>query len=223
MPWVNMARSRRNERRRSRGRRARHRRRAFGRLGGGERGARGASVILADKGHCGTSGVTATAGPGHWWVPPDPTLRAQAIERKWAISGGLAERDWMARILDLTWKTLPTLASHYRFPKDDDGVTQFRAQAHPSPVSIRTRRSSAGVMPPRRSTANDVSPPRVSSEANRKSSAIQGLDLTKATSNLGKSLTTSPLVSSNWHRGKLQSLAARTASSAFAPRRLSTA
>ncbi|WP_245448909.1 FAD-dependent oxidoreductase [Phyllobacterium sophorae] len=29
----------------------------------------GASVILVDKGYCGTSGVTATAGPGHWWVP----------------------------------------------------------------------------------------------------------------------------------------------------------
>ncbi len=28
--------------------------------------------VLADKGFCGTSGVTATAGPGHWWVPPDP-------------------------------------------------------------------------------------------------------------------------------------------------------
>jgi glycine/D-amino acid oxidase-like deaminating enzyme len=40
----------------------------------------GASVVLVDKGYFGTSGVTATAGPGHWWVPPDPSKRAAAIE-----------------------------------------------------------------------------------------------------------------------------------------------
>ena len=46
-------------------------------IGGGLAGAwagvaaarEGASVVIADKGYCGTSGVTATAGPGHWWVP----------------------------------------------------------------------------------------------------------------------------------------------------------
>jgi succinate dehydrogenase/fumarate reductase flavoprotein subunit len=91
----------------------------------------GASVVLADKGYCGASGVAATAGPGHWWVPPDPILRAQAIERKYAASGGLADRDWMARILDLTWRTLPTLAPYYRFPQDENGVTQFRALRGP--------------------------------------------------------------------------------------------
>lgn len=91
----------------------------------------GASVVLADKGYCGASGIAACAGPGHWWVPPDPTLRAQAIERKYATCGGLADRDWMARILDLTWRTLPTLAPYYRFPQDENGVTQYRALRGP--------------------------------------------------------------------------------------------
>ena len=91
----------------------------------------GASVVLADKGYCGASGVAATAGPGHWWAPPDPVLRAQAIERKYAISGGLADRDWMARILDMTWRTLPTLAPYYRFPQDENGATQYRALRGP--------------------------------------------------------------------------------------------
>jgi succinate dehydrogenase/fumarate reductase flavoprotein subunit len=91
----------------------------------------GASVVLADKRYCGASGVAATAGPGHWWAPPDPILRAQAIERRYASSGGLADRDWMARILDMTWRTLPTLAPYYRFPKDENGVTQFRALRGP--------------------------------------------------------------------------------------------
>jgi succinate dehydrogenase/fumarate reductase flavoprotein subunit len=62
----------------------------------------GASVVLAEKGYCGTSGVTATAGPGHWWVPPDPNARAEAINRRYNASGGLADQRWMARILDMT-------------------------------------------------------------------------------------------------------------------------
>ena len=55
----------------------------------------GASVVLAEKGYCGTSGVTATAGPGHWWVPP--AERAAAIARLMAQSGGLNDPAWMAR------------------------------------------------------------------------------------------------------------------------------
>lgn len=43
-------------------------------IGGGMAGAwaaigatrAGATVTLVDKGYCGTSGVTASAGPGHW-------------------------------------------------------------------------------------------------------------------------------------------------------------
>lgn len=102
----------------------------------------GASVILADKGYCGTSGVAAPAGPGHWWVPPDADLRAQAIERKYAISGGLADREWMAQILDCTWRTLPTLAPYYDFPKDEHGVTQFRALR--GPEYLRAMRALVG-------------------------------------------------------------------------------
>jgi len=81
----------------------------------------GADVVLGDKGFVGTSGVTATGGPNHWWVPPDPALRAEAIERRWQASFGLAERDWMARILDSTWRTLPKLAPYYPFASDGQG------------------------------------------------------------------------------------------------------
>jgi succinate dehydrogenase/fumarate reductase flavoprotein subunit len=35
----------------------------------------GADVVLVDKGYCGTSGVTATAGVGHWYLPPRPGKR----------------------------------------------------------------------------------------------------------------------------------------------------
>lgn len=108
-------------------------------LGGGLAGAwaavaaarRGARVILADKGYCGTSGVTATAGPGHWWVPPDPALRSAAIDKRMATAYGLADPHWMARIIDQTWRTLPTLAGYYAFPKNEAGVTQYRGLRGP--------------------------------------------------------------------------------------------
>jgi succinate dehydrogenase/fumarate reductase flavoprotein subunit len=93
--------------------------------------AAGAEVVLADKGFCGTSGVTATAGPGHWWVPPDPALRDAAIRDREALGEGLAERRWMARVLDETWRTLPTLAAHYAFPRNDQGVVQYRNMRGP--------------------------------------------------------------------------------------------
>ena len=91
----------------------------------------GASVVLAEKGYCGTSGVTATAGPGHWWVPPDPNARAEAINRRNRASFGLADERWMARVLDTTWRTLPTLANYYDFSVDENGVTQYRGLRGP--------------------------------------------------------------------------------------------
>ncbi|MEU7468762.1 FAD-binding protein [Streptomyces sp. NPDC044984] len=37
----------------------------------------GADVVLAGKGYCGTSGATASAGTGVWYVGPEPgALRA---------------------------------------------------------------------------------------------------------------------------------------------------
>jgi succinate dehydrogenase/fumarate reductase flavoprotein subunit len=106
----------------------------------------GARVILAEKGWCGTSGVTATAGPGHWWVPPDPLLRTQAIERRRAAGLGLSDPDWMARVLDTTWRTLPTLADHYAFPRDEDGIVQYRALRGPEYMrAMRTVTEQAGV------------------------------------------------------------------------------
>jgi succinate dehydrogenase/fumarate reductase flavoprotein subunit len=91
----------------------------------------GASVILVDKGYFGTSGVTATAGPGHWWVPPDAELRAKAIRDREARAFGLSERVWMERILDETWRTLPTLAGYYEFPRDATGEIFYRGLRGP--------------------------------------------------------------------------------------------
>lgn len=81
----------------------------------------GAAVIVVDKGAMGTSGVTATGGPNHWWVPPDPALRRAAVEQRLARSEGLGEPEWMERIIDLTWRSLPELAPFYPFGSDGKG------------------------------------------------------------------------------------------------------
>lgn len=91
----------------------------------------GAQVVLVDKGYVGTSGVTATGGPGHWWVPPQGNARAEAIEKRFMMGCGLADRGWMERIIDTTWRTLPTLSSYYRFDVDDQGQTVYQALRGP--------------------------------------------------------------------------------------------
>lgn len=85
----------------------------------------GASTILVDKGYVGTSGVTATAGPNHWWVPPDPVRRREIIERKWADGFELGDPAWMERIIDITWRTLPDLARYYPFGSNGRGGTYY--------------------------------------------------------------------------------------------------
>ena len=85
----------------------------------------GAEVVLVDKGFVGSSGVTATAGPGHWWVPPDPALRAAAIDKRHQGAFGLAERAWAERVIDTTWRSLPQLAAYYPFSRDGKGETYY--------------------------------------------------------------------------------------------------
>jgi succinate dehydrogenase/fumarate reductase flavoprotein subunit len=91
----------------------------------------GAAVTLVDKGYVGTSGVTATAGPGHWFVPPDPEKRTAAIEQRQSIAFGLGEPDWMARVIDQTYTTLPGLAPFYKFCVNDAGQTVYGAVRGP--------------------------------------------------------------------------------------------
>jgi succinate dehydrogenase/fumarate reductase flavoprotein subunit len=91
----------------------------------------GASVVLVDKGYVGTSGVTATAGPGHWFVPPDHEKRAAAIAQRQAVAFGLADPRWMARTMDETWRQLPTLEGHYEFGTNEAGVKLYGAVRGP--------------------------------------------------------------------------------------------
>ncbi|NVZ71359.1 FAD-dependent oxidoreductase [Pseudomonas costantinii] len=104
----------------------------------------GANVILVDKGYCGTSGVTATAGPGHWWVPPG--TREAAIEKRLGTAYGLADARWMARAIDTTWTSLPGLRDYYDFPQNEQGETQYRGLRGPEYLrGLRRRVLDSGV------------------------------------------------------------------------------
>lgn len=83
----------------------------------------GADVVLADKGYCGTSGATASAGTGVWYVPPDPIEREAAIASRASLGGYLADRRWSTRVLDETFARLNELAeeARYPFPVGPDG------------------------------------------------------------------------------------------------------
>jgi len=82
----------------------------------------GAKVVLADKGYCGTSGATASAGTGVWYVAPDPDKRAEAKASREALGGHLAEHEWMDRVLDQTYTNINQLSDWgYPYSKGQDG------------------------------------------------------------------------------------------------------
>lgn len=85
----------------------------------------GASVILADKGYCGSSGATAAAGTAVWYVDPDPHKREAAMASRYDMGGRLADSGWMRRVLEQTWDGINTLAEWgYPFPLDQEGVSR---------------------------------------------------------------------------------------------------
>jgi succinate dehydrogenase/fumarate reductase flavoprotein subunit len=101
----------------------------------------GADVVLADKGYCGSSGVTAAAGTGVWYVPPDPDQREKAMASREAMGGHLADRRWMRRVLDETWARIPELADWgYPFPIDDEGDQQRGSLQGPEYMKRMRRR-----------------------------------------------------------------------------------
>jgi succinate dehydrogenase/fumarate reductase flavoprotein subunit len=82
----------------------------------------GASVVLADKGYCGTTGATASAGVGVWYIEPEEEAREKAIQSREALGGWLVDRRWMHRVLDETYARVGQLADWgYPFHPDDQG------------------------------------------------------------------------------------------------------
>ncbi|RXZ83176.1 FAD-dependent oxidoreductase [Paenibacillaceae bacterium] len=124
-------------------------------IGGGPAGtwaalsaaAKGAKVVLADKGYCGTSGATAPSGTGVWYVEPDEEKREAAMKSREALGGYLAERGWMQRVLDQTYTNMNDLAlAGYPFPLDEEGLSYRRSLQGPEYMKLmRKRIKKAGV------------------------------------------------------------------------------
>jgi succinate dehydrogenase/fumarate reductase flavoprotein subunit len=124
-------------------------------LGGGPAGtwaaltaaSSGARVVLADKGFCGSSGATAAAGTGVWYVPPDPIKRQAAMDSRDHLGGHLSDPRWMARVLDRTWNGINELAEWgYPFPLDHDGTPRRNSLQGPEYMRLMRRRvKAAGV------------------------------------------------------------------------------
>ena len=124
-------------------------------LGGGPAGTwaaisaanRGARVVLADRGFCGTSGATAAAGTGVWYVDPDPAQREAAMANREKMGGYLQDRRWMARVLDRTYVQSNQLADWgYPYPVDQHGNAQRNSLQGPEYMRLmRKRTKQAGV------------------------------------------------------------------------------
>ena len=102
-------------------------------IGGGPAGtwaaisaaAKGAKVILADKGFCSTSGATAPSGTGVWHVAPDAHDRSRAKASRFALGGELAGHAWIDRVFVQTWINCEQLAQcGYPFPIDETGIAR---------------------------------------------------------------------------------------------------
>lgn len=101
----------------------------------------GASVILVDKGYCGTTGATAAAGTGIWYVAPDPSSQSAAMASREALGGHLAHRDWMTRVLDRTYANVHLLAEWgYPFPIDDTGQPYRNSLQGPDYMRLMRRK-----------------------------------------------------------------------------------
>ncbi|MQY11031.1 L-aspartate oxidase [Streptomyces sp. RB5] len=111
----------------------------------------GARVVLADKGYCGSSGATAAAGTGVWYVPPHPEERAAAKASRETLGGHLADHRWMDRVLEQTWQNMDEVAevSRYPFPVDASGRQSRRGLQGPEymrRMRVRVQRSGVRIL-----------------------------------------------------------------------------
>lgn len=101
-------------------------------------------MVLVDKGYCGTSGATAPADTGVWYVAPDPQQRNAAKAGREALGGHLADHHWMDHVLAQTFTNMDRLATERRYPLPIDPSTGAGAHRR---SGARVHASYAGVGP----------------------------------------------------------------------------
>lgn len=99
-------------------------------IGGGPAGcwaawnaaARGASVVLVEKGYVGTSGATAAGNTTTIYTHRGTAERSATVAQRVRLGQGLAEHERIERVLDRTVENLDLLAQWgYNFPTYEDG------------------------------------------------------------------------------------------------------
>lgn len=85
--------------------------------------AKGASVVVADKGYVGASGPVAAGSVGTYYIKPDdPVQREAMVNARMPLAFGLADSRWGERILDQAYRNLQQMADWgYEWPKVADG------------------------------------------------------------------------------------------------------
>ncbi|VFR25579.1 Succinate dehydrogenase flavoprotein subunit [plant metagenome] len=108
-------------------------------LGGGPAGAwaaltaarAGAEVVLADKGHCGTSGAAAASNNSVWYVPQPEDYPRHHAER-YDSGGQLSEREWVDAVLAQAAAQLHLFAElGYPFPRTQSGALNYASLRGP--------------------------------------------------------------------------------------------
>jgi succinate dehydrogenase/fumarate reductase flavoprotein subunit len=101
----------------------------------------GVDVVLADKGYTGASGATASVGTGVWYVDDMPELREAAMASREVLGGHLADREWMARVLDETHARMDELADIQRYPFPVDAAGRSIRDDLQGPEYMRRQRT----------------------------------------------------------------------------------
>ncbi|OBC08918.1 pyridine nucleotide-disulfide oxidoreductase [Mycobacterium sp. 852013-50091_SCH5140682] len=101
----------------------------------------GVGVVLVDKGYTGASGATASVGTGVWYVHDAPELREAAMAGREALGGHLADRGWMARVLDETHARMDELADVQRYPFPVDSAGRSLRDDLQGPEYMRRQRT----------------------------------------------------------------------------------
>ncbi|MFB9274645.1 FAD-dependent oxidoreductase [Cohnella cellulosilytica] len=124
-------------------------------IGGGPAGAwaaitaaaAGASVALADKGYCGSSGAAAASGSGIIYTKPDPETRSQAIQSRYTLGGGLSDPELSMRVLEQTHDNMHQLVEWgYPCPVGDGQLPYLKSLQGPEYMRLmRKRVKKAGV------------------------------------------------------------------------------
>ncbi|MGC4071972.1 MAG: FAD-binding protein [Nibricoccus sp.] len=99
---------------------------------------KGVKVVIADKGHLGSSGALAASTAGARVIPPVKELRDKVKFERYALGGHLAQHAWWDRVLDQTYRNAPRIYEWggYEMPVFKDGRPAYGGLQGPEIMKI---------------------------------------------------------------------------------------